>query len=474
MRHQEIIYIQNNSSAVRNKNILNVNMSSDMCIFQTPLFTMSGTSKIDCTGTTGTSYVVSTATTIPVTFSFTANTSSFSATSATFKYEVYKYDTTAEEFLIPPVYQSSLIYYSGFSATSATTQYIPVSGISLDGDYLIKGFYEFDSCTDFLNRLGKRVDTLTYRTGTEFGLYDSNLDYYFIAINAAETPELLQNSSNTPTANQLFQQVILPESGSTNITISNYYAGDFVVTLNGLTLAPNLDYTFTGNVVTLSAETVYDDIITVIYTTTGGNNLVGDNINISSAIATGPTDGQGTNTSYYNTTTGKYEIYTTVTPSDGGSIIVMINGATLANGIDFYQSITNLKRIILEGDLLVGDIITIVYFAKTNAINGLITNTPSIVWQISTAPELVNGVFTLEVSTGTSFSNFYSTGTTDYMTGSTLYSDTFIASGTVGTTLYYRVKNQKDYVSLCGDTVRTIAYSETIPLIIQTNAINSY
>jgi hypothetical protein len=36
----------------------------------------------------------------------------------------------------------------------------------------------------------------------------------------------------------------------------------------------------------------------------------------------------------------------------------MLNGVTLANGGDYYQSISNPKRI-LEGDLLIEDIITI-------------------------------------------------------------------------------------------------------------------
>jgi hypothetical protein len=48
MRYQQPIYIQNENSAVRNKDILNVNMSSDICIFVAPEFTMSGASKIDC------------------------------------------------------------------------------------------------------------------------------------------------------------------------------------------------------------------------------------------------------------------------------------------------------------------------------------------------------------------------------------------------------------------------------------------
>ncbi len=95
-------------------------------------------------------------------------------------------------------------------------------------------------------------------------------------------------------------------------------------------------------------------------------------------------------------------------------------------------------------------------------------------WAISSPPQLVNGKFTLEVSSGNTFSNFISTGTTDYVIGQPQYSDSFIASGSVGTKLYYRVKNEKNYESICGDIITTIAYSEIIPLTIQSNSINSY
>jgi hypothetical protein len=474
MRYQERIYIENENSAVRNKDILNVNMSSDICVFESPLFNISGASKIDCTGSTGTSYVISTATTIPLIFDFTANTNTFTATNATFKYEIYKFNTTADAFILPPIYESDTIEYSGFSGTNTTTQNIPISGISLDGDYLVKGYYEFDACTDFLKKLNKKVNTLTYRAGLLYDLYNPDLDYYFIAVKEAETPQLVNNASNTPPAKELFQQVILPSDGETTLTITNFYEGFFVLTLNGLVLSPDLDYTYTGNVVTLSAATVNGDIVTVIYTTSGTNNLSGDNIYIDSPVVSGATDGEGSNRAYFNTTTNKFEVYTTITPSPNGSIIVMINGATLANGVDYYKSTSNPKRIILEGDILLGDVITILYFPVTDVVNGIITTTPLVSWSLGDAPQLVNGVFTLEVSTATTFNDFYSTGSTNYVVGVTVYSDSFSVSGAVGTTLYYRVKNEKNYVTICGDLVNSVAYSETIPIVIETNAINSY
>lgn len=477
MRYQERIYIQNDNGAVRNRDLLNVNMSSDMCVFEAPLFNVSGATKIDCgTGNTGTTgfYIISTATTIPLEFQFTANTDTFTATNATFRFEVYKYYNPNEIFTVPPVYQSSFINYSGFSGTNTTIQNVPIDSLLPDGDYLIKGYYNFNACTNFLNLIGKTVDTINYRSGDEYGLYNSDLDYYFVVVNEADTPLMIANSSNTPVSNRLFQQVILPEVGSTNVTITNSYYGDFILTLNGLVLAYGYDYTYSGSIVTLSAATVAEDIITVIYTTEGGNNFVGDNVNVSSPIVSGVTNGEGSNNPYFNTTTGKYEIYTSVSPISGGFIIVMLNGATLANGVDFYQSISNPKRIILEGGLLVGDLLTIAYYPNTNVINGLITNSPSITWSIENAPQLANGEFILEVSTGSSFTNFYSTGSTQYVVGQTYYTTTFTASGTVGTQLYYRVKNDKKYETLCGKIVETVAYSEIIPITIQTNAINSY
>lgn len=476
MRYQERIYIQNQNSAVRNKDILNVNMSSDICVFENPLFSVSGASKLDCTGaTSGTSYVISAdSQTIQLDFNFTGNTSTFVDTNALFKFGVYKYNPVFSGFSSTPVFTSNSIDYPSFSATNTTSQFLETSGLTLDGEYIIKGYYQFGVCTDYLGKLGKTIDTSTYIGGSTYGIYDNNLDYYFIAIKQADTPIFVGNFSNSAPINKLVQQVILPEPNLTEIVITNNYVGDFILTLNGLVLAQGLDYTFSGQVVTLSGETAIDDIITVIYTSSGGNNLVGDNIHITTPIISGASNAQGSNLVYYNTGTSKYELYTSVTPISSDTIIVMVNGATLASGIDYYQSTTNEKRIILEGNLMVDDIITLVYYPIISVVNGLNTNTPLVTWKITNPPTELNGFFTLEVSTNDLFSSFYYTGTTDYVVGNTYYNQSFTASGSVGTQLYYRVKNEKNYTTICGDNVNSTVYSETIPVVIQNNSINSY
>ncbi len=482
MRYQERIYIQNEHGAVRNKDILNVNMSSDICVFDSPLFSLSGASKIDCTGVTGTSYVISSETSIPLTFIFTGNTDSFTANSATFNYEIYKYNSSINAFIIPAVYKSSSIDYSAFSATNITTQNIPVDSLKLDGEYLVKGFYIFDNCTFFMNLLGKQVNTLNYNYGTQYGLYNPDLDYYFIALRKADIPTFASNGSNTPPNGFLYQEVIFPTvdinddtNSIQNIIVVGYpFVGAVIVTLNGLVLSPSVDYSLSGNIITLSGAVVSDDIFTLIYTTAGGNPLASDSYEIISPIVSGVTDNQGSNNVYFNTITGKYEVYTSITPVVGNSVILMVNGVTLANGIDYYQSVSNPKRLILEGGLSIGDLITIVYFPTTDVSNGLINNSPNVTWNIVNGPTNTNGFFSLEVSTGNTFNDFYSTGFTNYIIDQTTYMDSFIASGSVGTELYYRVKNEKSFTTFCGDIITSISYSETIKTIIQSNEINTY
>jgi hypothetical protein len=490
MRYQEKIYIQNNNSGLRNRNNVNFNMSSDICVFKAPLFNVIGATKIDCTGTTsGATYIVNSASTIPLTFDFTGNTNSFSATNASFKYEIYKYSDVIGYFDNTPTYKSEIIQYSTFSGTNSTLENIPVSGLSLDGEYLIKGYYDFTICTDFLNRLGKNIDTLFYKNGNEYGLYDVNTDYYFIAIKQPDKPSFLLNSSNNITLNTLRQQTIvlnppepslddlgnyIPPSPFRTFAISEY-SGDFIITLNGLVLSNIEDYTYSGTLVTLNEDIINDDIITVIYTTNGnGNSLSVDNIFINTPTISGITTGEGSNTYYFNTDTNKFEIFASIETNDSDSIIVMINGATLANGIDFYQSSSNKKRIILEGDLVIGDIITIAYYPKASVINGIVNANPLVSFSINTPPQKTNGLFVLEISDSILFNTIVYTGSTSYALGVTEYGIPFSVSGQVGTQLYYRLKNEKNYITFCGNSISAATYSDIIPITIQTNSINSY
>ena len=473
MRYQEPIYIQSEPSAVRNRHMFNVNMSSDICIFERPEFSLRGASKLDCI-TTATTYEVSTATTIPLVFQFTENVFSLVSTHATFKYEVYKYNDKVNRFNLPALYSSGDFPYSVYSDTFLISDNIPISNLALDGEYLVKGYFKFSACTEFMNQLGRTIDTSIYNKGTEYDLYNPELDYYFIAFKAADIPQFFDSGSGNLPSGTLTQQTILLADEQTSFVLPNNYNGAAIITLNGLTLSSGNDFTLSGNVATLVAPAVSGDILTVIYTTNNYTKLVGENFIIRTSIISGTTDNQGSNKTYFNTTTGKYEVFLDYTPSGLSNIILMINGATLANGVDFYQSSSNVKRLILEGDLMVNDVLTIVYFPNFSVLGNLNVSNPVVHWQITNPPQTTIGQFTLEVSTNPDFTPILTTSSQNYVIGVINYSDTFTVSGKIGDKIYYRVKNEKTFVNLCGFSATSINYSEVVPITVATNSINKY
>jgi hypothetical protein len=422
-----------------------------------------------------------TATTLPLSFNFTGNTDVFTATSASFKYEVYKYDNSLGIFALPPVYKSGLSGYSSFSATNILQTAVPLSGLSLDGDYLIKGYYEANACTDFLSRLGKKIDTVVYNRNGNYQLYIPETDFYFVGITKAESPQFQQSQSNDLEfydALPLYQQAIIvddtiPRTGAT-FTLSSEYLGDVFVTLNGLTLAKNIDYTLSGTVLTFSGSVVEGDIITIVYTRTSNQTIVSNGIQITNPIVSGTTNNQGSNKAYYNTTNSKYEVYTDNQILDGSRIILILNGITLTYNIDYYLSTSNKKRIILNGNIMVGDIINIIYYPVANIVDGITKNNNFINWYIPTTPQTSNGEFSLEYSNSSSFSTYTVNSIIPYQTLVTDYTSVLNLTGSVGTNWYYRVKNVKNYQSICGDIISSTAYSETVRVQIQSNAINSY
>lgn len=439
---------------------------------------------------------------IPLTFHFTANTSSFLLNDASFKYEIYKYRDNLGIFTVPPVYKSDAIPYTAISSGYTLQQLIPISGLQLDGQYVIKGYYEANVPTTFLKKLNKKIDTSIYRQNGEYQLYDKNLDYYFVATTKADTPQFLGLISTSGDSfyesTPLYQQVIIVDdeiyrtggttpddtpvdgtgglyfrTGST-FSLQRGYIGDIVVTLNGLTLSKNVDYTLNDTILTMLGPITNGDVITIIYTSTLATTIITEPILLDSTIPSGTTNNQGSSKYYYNTTTGKYEIYITNEPVDNTNIILVLNGITLINNIDYYQSTSNKKRVILVGTLVVGDIITAIYYPKATVINGITQTSNNIPWFIQNGPSETNGKFTLEYSDNTNFSPYNTASIVPYQQYVTNYSAILTLTGDVGTKYYYRVKNEKNNITICGDVISSTAYSETVKVVIQSGAINSY
>ena len=426
-----------------------------------------------------------TGTTIPFTFNFTGNTNSFITNNATFNYGIYQFNPALNLFTIPPVYASPNISYSAFSGTNSLTQAVTFSASS-DGDYLVKGYVIGDAGTKYLDALGVKINTIGYINNSSSSFYNPDTDFYFVAIYGADSPVFSQSqaqlSNNAITGTlSLSQQVIIvgntdntyTYTGST-FTLVNTYNGQPIITLNGLTLANGHDYTLNGQILTFLGPINLKDVITITSNQSSSIVLTSESIYVNTVIPSGSTNNHGNSTYYYNTTTGKYEIYLLNTPLANTTIVVMLNGITLVNNIDYYQSTSNPNRIILNGTLLIDDIIMVIFNPKSSVINGIYSNNNLLNWHIKYPPMGNYGNFEIQYSTDNTFTTYTVSNVVPYSTNVVSYSGYLSLTGDAGTNLYYRIKNTKSYPSKCGDPIVSVAYSETVPITILSNALNSY
>lgn len=471
-------YDRNSTSGLRNTNNNLVNMSADICTFNQPTYNLVGGGKIPESGTTTADtyvHIITTATTIPLTFNFTGSVESFSSNTAVFKYEIYKHNKTTNIFQDPAIFTAGTFDYSSISGTSAITQSVAVSGLTLDGDYLVKGYYKYPVCTKFLGAIGDENDTSDYKKGGSYSLYNSSLDYYFTAFNGADKPIIGFGDASDPQLGSITVRSFISTGGS-EIAFPNSMVNTPIINLNGVTMAPTLDYSldFSARTVTFVEETVPNDIITFSYISDSELSLGFTTDVIEVGVIASGTTGQESGDTFYNTTEGKYEVYVDLTPISPNDIIIALNGITLANGVDYFQSITNPKRIILNGVIKDGDTIVIDYVTSPEIQGELFSNNPLISWIIPNAATDTDSYFTIEVSTGTTFTTITSSATTNHVIGESTYESNVLISGEYGETLYYRIKNNKIYTTLNGDKLSSINYSDTVSVIISTNAVNSY
>ena len=161
-------------------------------------------------------------------------------------------------------------------------------------------------------------------------------------------------------------------------------------------------------------------------------------------------------------------------PIPNTSVIVTLNGVTLVNGVDYVQSTSDVSRIILIGVIVTGDILNVIYYPSANVINGITTSSTTVGWYVANAPQLLNGEFELQYSTGNTFATYTVSDIVPYEIDVTTYSGILTITGDFGDQFYYRVKNTKDFETVCPDIIQSIAYSEVVPVVISSNSINSY
>jgi hypothetical protein len=393
--------------------------------------------------------------------------------------EVYKYDTNLSLFTKSAVNTIS-IEHSKLTGDTINEVFIPLNEIG-EGEFIIKSYWNYDINTLMYKQLKKTKSSVdTYKRGELYGLYLPETDWYFISLFEADKPLFSNNFAPVPGGiNNLSVSTTLTTSGVTKYFYNNL--SEPIVSYNGSVLAKNIEYSAstsgTSKYIELLFSPLDKQILTIAYVTNGStDDLLTDLYTVRGAIKSGATGTQlSTDRVFYNTTQNKYEFYLLSEPVT--DIVISINGSVLAKNIEYYRSSSNSRRIILEETLKSGDIIECFYTPKS-AINGPIsTNQPNISWFINNSPLSTNGRFVVEFadSTDEEFNTILYSAITNYVISQKTYNSVVsLTNAVAGDKFVYRVKNEKFYQPISGETIYSFSYSDVNEIEITSNNGNTY
>lgn len=393
--------------------------------------------------------------------------------------EVYGYNQSNGQFSKSALSNFS-IDYGDLSANTGNTIFIPTLNID-EGEFLIKYYWTYNINTLLAKKQKVTKNSIdTYKRGGLYGLYVSETDWYFISLFESQKP--LFNSSVAPQTQDIGNLVVqsrFTEVGTTEYIVNGL--SDPIVSYNGSVLAKNIEYSAVTSATTPYIKLLFNpldkQLLTYAYVNNGGSNdLLADLNEITNTIKSGNTGTQlSTDRVFFNTTENKYEYYLTSVPNS--DIVLSLNGSILSKNIEYYLSTSNSRRVIFENNLVVGDILE-AFYVPTAAINGLVpNNSPIISWSIDDAPKQTFGKFTVEVTDvgDKFFETIEYSFIVDYIINQKTYSiQILLTNAKAGDKFIYRVKNEKFYTPIIGETIYSVNYSDVNDLEIQFNSGRTY
>lgn len=471
MKYSEKIYDNH-------KNIIRT--SSDICFFKYPQYDMEGLNT-PISGITSSStnvFLIEDEMDIAANITFTSNLE-YLDSEVEFNYSILPLNKTNQEFTTVGMFNSQVFPYTGVTqdTTFNTTQLLG------EGEYLLKLAYQYPMCTEIAKAMGKRQVTTTYNNTLPYKHYDKNNDKYLVVLYKADEPLLdvgITSGNETEgtevaASDTLKSTPLAVVNGEKRYNINVTTSGDILITLGGLLLQKDSDYTLSNGILEFAEPLFTDDIVNIIFI--GKDNSSGiknQEISVDNIITSGTTGNEGTNEVYYNTDTNKYEIYTDYRIKNPDSLIVFLRGSMLANKIDFYVSSSNPKRIILQGDVFVDDWLSVIYDSGENLDRAITEGYVDIAWYVTRPIKNTNGEFIVEFSLSDTFSLIEQSTQVPYVIDKLNYTSRVDLNYPYGTILYYRVRNVKKYNSLSGYELITENISDSIKIEIKTNISNNY
>lgn len=469
---QEPLYV--NTDFVVNRVINNYKTSSDLCFFNHPKITIDNTGKIESGVTINSDNVIIVQKNISNIFLNLEiiDNNSIEDNSSTLNYKLLKRVKNNSIFSSSPIYDVKGLNNDNFTDSGLTIN-LDTNKLQLDSEFIIKLSHNYKNCNYGLNLLNEVYSTPT-NDGVLFNEYNSDNDYYFIAIYQPEKPKLVVDVSQELAPGSLFSESVVISENQQTIEIAENYSGAPIIVLNGLVLTENEDYSINNNIVYFNDLLVNGDLINAIYTFSSNGGGITNETFLIDKIVSGSTNNEGVNTYFYNETTDKYELFVKHEIDNFSGVIITLNGIVLANGIDYYQSTTNKKRIILNGIIFSNDIIN-VFYTSINKFSGNITSSSlNLIWELDNPITNESGEFLILVSEDESFTNIYYSDTVQYSNFESLYNKELNFTGEYGKFYYIKVVNSKEYTTILNEKLYLNNQSDVLKLVINTNSFNSY
>jgi hypothetical protein len=444
--------------------------------FDVPSFTMSGTTKIGSLPLNNSVYYIDTTTTgKTLSFIFTGNTTSLTGNTeyGIFNYKLFNYNNSTTEFNTTSVYDKTVphSYFSG--GTNLYTDIINNTSLTGDTEYLIKSYYTYNKNTTtgetidfYTNNEPYNVFTLvdypqnqdkyefyydyskyknytgtTYSTESDYSAlsfpyktYDSSEDWYFVVVKSPEKPSLLNLTPNSTTSvlGTYITETFSPDING-NVILSYIPNGDITLTLNGITLVKNVEYSGVTNVIApltdrlfyIAIPTITTDTVTVSYVINSlASEMISESEVVNYVIPSGTTQTAGKKI-LYDTSINKYVFFSDNTNiGDTNRVQISLNGLIQVPTTDYSLSTLVSNKIIINTNLETNDIVTAYYVDNsTTTIYTITTNPFTFEWSIGKQIPIENGIFTLKFADliDTTFTNVLATGTTPFISGENIF-----------------------------------------------------
>jgi hypothetical protein len=473
-------------------NIYNVNPVTNFCFepFNGPTYWVSGATKpvtgstTPCSGTPTNCYSVynfSEVNDIDLGFNFTGSTD-YTGYTGNFCYKIYN----RTNFSLNNAFKTlnnvtpSFEKCHEFSAITSTTinDIISLGELPLTNtEYMLRSYYKFTpkECVK------RKIDT--WENSNQLNNFNFDYDWYFITVTNPAKPTISKTFANIVDRVTMIQETIKGSNFKNYFNLANQPIGNEInLYVNGVLLTPTLDYTMdnslyprTTPIVNISSGNIESrDIITIVYLigpesfqtaiSVPSNEL----FKIDTFQVTGFTNGvtaSTTNIVNNNIVKGTQEVFLTSNFDYESTVVAMVNGLKLFDGIEFYKSTTTPNKIIFNPNYITikeGDILSFWYF-KTNldSYNNLGTlDKDSVIlqWNVTPIIEQIRneGYFTVEVTeeSDTNWTSLFSTTKVEYNTTETTYS-TNVTNLDVNKDYKFRVIFEKIYKNMLNEDITT-------------------